>query len=281
MPEIAYVNGKFLPLDQATVSVEDRGFQFADSVYEVLRTYGGKPFAPDEHLARLFRSLDAIELRHGFTADGLKSVIHEAVHRAAFDEAVIYLQITRGNAPRHRGGRPGTPPTIVLTVRRLEPMAADRRQAGMAVITVPDDRWAHCDIKSVALLANVLAYHRARAAGADDSVFVGADGTVAETTAGNIFLITAGQLRTPPKGPRILAGVTRDKVLAAARGAGIPCAEEPIRREELPSAAELFITSTTAEVVAVTAVDGQKIGGGQCGPLTCRVYEEFQRFVRT
>lgn len=279
MPAIAYVNGKFLPLDQATVNVEDRGLQFADSVYEVLRTYGGSPFALDEHLARLFRSLDALDLRHGFTPDGLKSLIREAVHRAAFDEAVIYLQITRGVATRHRGARPGLTPTIILTVHRLEPIPDERRLAGISVITVPDDRWAHCDIKTVALLANVLAYHAARAAGADDAVFVSGEGAVTETTAGNIFIITTGRLRTPPKGPRILAGVTRDRIVEAAGAAGVPCAEEPIDRADLVAADEVFLTSTTAEVIPVTRIDGQPVGGGRCGPVTRRVYAEFRARV--
>ncbi len=274
MPAIAYLNGEFMPLERATVHVEDRGFQFADSVYEVLRTYGGQPFAVADHLARLFRSLDAIQLQHKFTPDGLKEIVQEAVRRAAFDEAVVYLQITRGGAPRHRGAKPGLTPTIVLTVRRLEPIPDERRHAGVSVITVPDDRWARCDIKSVGLLSNVLAYHAAHAAGADDAVYISADGFVEESTAGNVFIFTAGKLRTPPQGPRILSGVTRDKVVTS-----FPCAEEPIRKDELLAAEEIFLTSTTAEIVPVTKVDGRQIGDGQFGPLSRRVYAAFRKSV--
>jgi D-alanine transaminase len=271
VPEIAYVNGEFLPLDRATVHVEDRGFQFADAVYEVVRTYHGKPFAPDDHLTRLLRSLEAIHLKHHFTAEQLKSVIDDAVGRAAFPEAIVYLQITRGHAPRHRGFPVASKPTLVLTVRQLE-SSAHLREKGVAVITIPDIRWARCDIKSVALLANVLAYNTARQAGAHDAIFVEADGTINEATAGNVFVATQGSLRTPPKGPRILPGVTRDKILQAAHAA-----EQRITREELLSADEVFLTSTTSEVVPVVSVDSQKIGSGKPGPVAARVFEQFMK----
>jgi D-alanine transaminase len=273
VPEIAYVNGKFLPLDQAVVHVEDRGFQFADAVYEVVRTYGGQPFAVDEHIRRLFHSLDAVQIRHELTVPQLAGLIHEAVQRAGFPEALVYLQISRGQARRHRGFPAAANPTLVLTVRELE-SSAKLRATGVRVITVPDTRWGRCDIKSVALLPNVLAYNLARQAGAHDAIFVEADGTVNEATAGNIFVVTGDVLRTPPKGPRILSGVTRDKLLLAA-GAGV--AEERIQKAELYSAREIFLSSTTAEVVPVIAVDGKTIGTGTPGPVAQRVFEGFTR----
>lgn len=271
MPEIAYVNGEFLPLERAFVHVEDRGFQFADAVYEVVRTYGGRPFAVEEHLDRLFRSLTAVDIRHDFTTKQLAGVIHEAIQRASFPEAIVYLQISRGQARRHRGFPADATPTLVLTVRALE-SSAKLRETGVRVITVPDTRWSRCDIKSVALLANVLAYNAARQAGAHDAIFVESDGSVNEATAGNIFVVTNGVLRTPPKGPRILPGVTRDKLL---RVAGVPVAEERIQLDELFSASEIFLSSTTAEVVPVIAVDGKTIGAGTPGPVGARVYEAF------
>jgi D-alanine transaminase len=282
VPEIAYVNGEFLPLERATVRVEDRGFQFADGVYEVVRTYGGKPFATDEHLARLFRSLDAIEIRIRLSAEQLKSIIHEGIQRSGFAEAIIYLQITRGCAPRHRGMPKDAEPTIVMTVRELGAAATKLREKGIAVITLPEFRWARCDIKSIALLPSVLAYQTAKKAGADDAIFVEDDGTVNEATAGNMFVITRGRLRTPPKSLRILPGVTRDKLLEAARAAGIETAEERITKAELYAADEIFLTSTTAEVVPVIAVDGKQIGAGKPGPVSARIYEQFVRmFLRT
>ena len=181
MPEIAYVNGEFLPLERATVRVEDRGFQFADGVYEVVRTYGGKPFATDEHLARLSRSLEALELKNPLAVEQWKSIIDEGIQRSGFAEAIVYLQITRGCAPRHRGIPKDVEPTIVMTVRQLGPPATKVRETGIAVITVPEFRWGRGDIKSIALLPSVLAYQMAKKAGANDAIFVGDDDVVNES----------------------------------------------------------------------------------------------------
>jgi D-alanine transaminase len=281
VPEIAYVNGEFLPLERATVRVEDRGFQFADGVYEVVRTYGGKPFATDEHLARLFRSLTAIELKVSLTTEQLNSIIQEGVQRSSFAEAVVYLQITRGCAPRHRGMPKDAKPTIVMTVRELPVHATKLPANGMVVITLPEFRWARCDVKSIALLPSVLAYQAAKKAGASDAIFVQEDETVNEATAGNVFLVRQGRLRTPPKSTHILAGVTRDKLLEAARAAGIETAEERITRSDLYAAEEIFLTSTTSEVAPVVAVDGKQIGTGKPGPVSAKIYEQFTRmFIR-
>ena len=277
MPEIAYVNGEFLPLEHAVVHVEDRGYQFADAVYEFLRTYGGQPFAISEHLQRLFGSLDAIGLKHSFTAPQLDGIIREAIRRAAFPEAMVYLQISRGQAKRHRGIPANYAPTLVLTVRPLA-STAHLCQAGVKLITVPDQRWARCDIKTVGLLANVLAYQAAQQAGASDAIFCDADGTVQEATAGNIFIVTAaGQLVTPAKSHRLLAGVTRDKLLQAATAAGISTAERRLTRPELLAATEVILTSSTAEAVPVIAVDGHPIGSGTPGPVAARIYQQFIR----
>ena len=281
MPEIAYVNGEFLPLERAMVHVEDRGFQFADGIYEVVRTYGGKAFATDEHVARLFRSLEAIELKAPLTAEDLKSVIQEGIQRSGFAEAIVYLQITRGRAPRHRGMPKDAKPTMVMTVRELPAPATKLRENGIAVITLPEFRWARCDIKSIALLPSVLAYHAAKTAGANDAIFVDEDDTVNEATAGNVFVVAQGRLRTPPKSMHILSGVTRDKLLLASGKAGIETIEERITKSELYAADEIFLTSTTAEVVPVVTVDGKQIGNGKPGPVSARIFEAFARmFIR-
>ncbi len=174
---------------------------------------------------------------------------------------------------------PGLTPTIVITVRELEPAPATLAETGVALETVADLRWARCDIKSVALLPNVLAFELARRHGADDALFVGADGALAESTAGNIFLITNGVLRTPPKTPRLLAGVTRDAVIAAARDDGLDCREEPVHRTDLATAQEIFLTSTTSQVVPVTTIDRAPVADGKTGPITARVYQAFRRFL--
>ena len=274
MPDIAYVNGKFLPLAEATVPVEDRGYQFADAVYEALRTYGGRVFAVEEHLERLWRSLDAIQLQPDFTRAALREVIEEAVRRAEFPESFVYLQVSRGVAKRHRGVPAGVKPTVVVTVRAL-PDTTGARERGITCITVPDQRWGRCDIKSVALLANVLAYQAARQAGADDAIFVEADGTLNETTAGNVFLVVGGTLVTPALGPKLLGGITREKLLLAATAAGIPTAERRVTTEDLWAASEVFVSSTTAEVVPVRAVDGRPVGAGRPGPVAAQLYAKF------
>lgn len=275
MPEIAYVNGEFMPLEQAVVHIEDRGFQFADSVYEVIRTYGGRPFAVEQHLARLEWSANEIELRPPCSRQRLTELIEEAVRRAQFPESVIYLQITRGRARRHRGFPAQIEPTLVLTVREGHAPPSQVPQDGVAVITVPDNRWGRCDIKSVALLANVLAYRAAQKAGAHDAIFTGLDGTISEATAGNVFIVHAGELRTPPRGRNVLSGVTRDHILQAAKAIGVSCRETPVTREELTGADEVFLTSTNIEAMPVGSVDGHKIGNGKAGPLTERVYGQF------
>jgi D-alanine transaminase len=281
VPEIAYVNGEFLPLERATVRVQDRGFQFADGVYEAVRTYDGKPFALDAHFTRLFRSLEAIELKVSLTSEQLKSIIEEGIRRAGFAEALVYLQITRGYAPRHRGMPKDATPTIVMTVRELPPPAMKLPANGLAVITLPEFRWARCDIKSIALLPSVLAYQAAKKAGANDAIFVQEDDTVNEATAGNVFVVSRGRLHTPPKSTHILPGVTRDKLLEAARAAGIEAVEERIAKSDLYAADEVFLTSTTSEVTPVVTVDGKQIGTGKPGPVSAKIYEQFARmFIR-
>ncbi len=271
MSEIAYVNGQFMPLAEACVPVEDRGCQFADAVYEVIRTYRGAPFALDEHLARLARSLAAIDLTPRHSADQLKSLIHEIIRRAAFPETMVYLQISRGVAKRHRGFPDRYEPVLVITAREL-PDSRHLREHGITVITVPDNRWGRCDIKSIGLLANVLAYQAAKRAGANDAIFTELDGALNEATAANVFIIQRGQLLTPPEGPKLLTGITRTKLLEAARAAGIPVAERRITKADLLAADEAFLSSTTAEVVPILAVDGQKIS---TGALSRRIYEQF------
>lgn len=277
MPEIACINGTFLPLAEAKVPVEDRGYQFADAVYEVIRTYRGRPFALDEHLARLFRSLSAIQLDARRTPDELKSLIHELIARAGFSETLVYLQISRGVAKRHRGFPTHSEPTLVMTARAM-PDTRAVCERGVRVVTLPDNRWGRCDIKSVALLANVLAYQAAREAGADDAIFIGPDDVVYEATAANVFVVRGGELLTPPEGPKILSGITRAKILEVARGIGLPASERRITKSDLLEAEEAFLSSTTAEVVPIRAVDGRPLGGGAVGAL---LYEQFLRKVAT
>lgn len=267
MPDIACVNGRFGPLADAVVSVEDRGFQFGDGVYEVIRTYRGRPFAVDEHLARLERSAQALQLSLGPSKAQWVALIEEGLRLSGLPETKIYLQMTRGQAPRDHPFPLPLPPTTVLTFRELRPLDVSIRQAGVQAILLEDIRWGRCDIKSVNLLANVLARQQAKEAGAFEAILL-RDGEVTEGSVSNVMVVRNGTIQTAPEGPRILSGVTRAKVLELAKQEGIPVAETVVRREDLLGASEVFLTGTTVEVLPVVRVDGRAIGPAAPGPIT-------------
>ncbi|MGZ9189731.1 MAG: D-amino-acid transaminase [Nitrospira sp.] len=267
MPDIAYVNGRFGPLADAVVSVEDRGFQFGDGVYEVIRTYRGQPFSIEAHLARLERSAKALQLPFGRTRAQWTSLIHEGLRLSRFPETKIYLQITRGQAPRDHPFPLDLAPTTVLTFRELRPFEPSVRNAGVQAMTVEDIRWGRCDIKSVNLLANVLARQRAKEAGAFEAILV-RGGMVTEGSVSNVVVVRNGALQTAPEGNRILSGVTRAIVLELAKKDGLPVSEAFVSREDMLTASEVFLTGTTVEVLSVVGVDGQAIGDGTPGTVS-------------
>ena len=267
MPDIACVNGRFGPLAEAVVSIEDRGFQFGDGVYEVIRTYRGKPFALDEHFSRLERSAQALHLSLGHTKDQWIALVQEGLRLSRFPETKIYLQVTRGQAPRDHPFPVSIAPTTVLTFRELHPLDASIRNAGVRAITLDDIRWGRCDIKSVNLLANVLARQRAKEAGVFEAILV-RDGLVTEGSVSNVMVVRNGVIETAPEGPRILSGVTRAIVLELARKEGLPVVETFVGREDLMAASEVFLTGTTVEVLPVVHIDGQAIGAGVPGRLS-------------
>ncbi len=267
MPDIAYVNGRFGPLADAVVNIEDRGFQFGDGVYEVMRTYRGQPFSVEAHLTRLERSAQALQLSTGHTAAQWTSLIHEGLRLSRFPETKIYLQITRGRAPRDHPFPIDLAPTTVLTFRELHPLEASVRNAGVQAITIDDIRWGRCDIKSVNLLANVLARQRAKEAGVFEAILI-REGMVTEGSVSNVVVVRNGVIQTAPEGHRILSGVTRAIVLELARKEGLPVSEAFVSREELLAASEVFLTGTTVEVLSVVRVDGQVIGDGAPGAVS-------------
>jgi D-alanine transaminase len=274
MPDIACLNGAFGPLDEARVPVEDRGYLFGDGVYEVIRTYGGAPFLLDAHLDRLFRSMGEISIAPDWDRDTLAGRIYEALRRAGHPEAKVYVQVTRGVAPREHAF-PRVPPTTLVTVTAIHPLSEAQRTGGVSVITTPDIRWGRCDIKSLNLLPNVMARQAAAEAGAFEAVFVSSDGTVQEGAGSNVLAVIDGTLVTPPLGPRILAGVSRAHLLDLAAREGIPVAERPLSAAALRSADEVLLTGTTIEVVGVVRVDGRVVGDGAPGPVTRRLAERF------
>ena len=276
MPEIAYVNGAFMPLDQATVPVEDRGFQFSDGVYEVVATYGGVLYALEPHLRRLERSLRELRIPLDVRAYGFGSVIAEGIRRSGFAEAMVYIQVTRGVAPRHHEfPTPAPRPTVVMTVKELRRLPGSMYAAGVRVISYPDLRWKRCDIKSVGLLANVLAKQAAIEADCFEALLVNDAGLVTEGSSTSAFCVREGGLWTAPLGPRILPSITREALLEAARAEGMAVREEHVSLEQMRSADEVFLAGTTTEAMGVVDIDGQPVGDGRPGPITRRLRAAF------
>ena len=277
MPPIAYVNGTFSPLADAVVSVEDRGFQLGDGIYDVLRTHKGRLHAVEEHMRRLFRSLEAIEIKPPFTAAGLEQTMREAVKRAGFGESMVYLQVTRGATKRAKEFPKDTPPTVVLTVRELPVVDPAVRARGVAILTAEDIRWQRCDIKTICLLPNVLTSQRARAAGCFEALFVEKDGTVNECVSANIFMVKGGTVVTPPLSTRILSGITREEVVPLARKNGVPMEERRMTLDELLAADEVFLTSTTAEILPIVKVNNRCIASGKPGPVATHLHGLYRK----
>jgi len=278
MPDIGFVNGRFLPLEDAAVSVEDRGFQFGDGVYEVIRTYHGRPFQLEAHLLRLERSARAIDLPVPWGVPQWITYVQDGIARGGYPESKVYLQLTRGVAPRDHAFPDSVNPTAVMTVREMKPMDPVKLASGVAVMTMDDWRWGRCDIKSVNLLPNVLARQKAKQAGAFEALFI-RNGRVTEGAVSNVMVVREGRVVTAPEGEWILSGVTRTLVLELARKEGLPVEERFVTRDELLCADEVFLTSTTIEVLPVIRVDGKPVRNGKPGPVTLTLQAAFRRFA--
>ena len=274
MSRTAYLNGRFVPHGQASVHVEDRGFQLADGVYEVWAVLDGRLSDAEGHFVRLERSLDELRIRRPMGRSALLAVLREAVRRNRVRHGLVYLQVTRGTAPRDHAFPPAaTPPTVVVSARTLPLEALDARaSAGVAVITVPETRWARCDIKTVGLLPNALAKQAAREAGAVEAWFVDDLGLVTEGASTNAWIVDAdGLLRTRDTNANILRGVTRNTLIGLARSEGLEVAERPFTVDEAKAAREAFLTSASAFVTPIVRIDGAPVGEGQPGPVTRRL----------
>jgi D-alanine transaminase len=266
MARIAYVNGRYRPLQSAAVAAEDRGYQFADGVYEVMKVLGGRLCDLDRHLDRLQRSLAAIEIAPPMPRRALVSVIEETLRRNRLRSALVYLQITRGIAPRNHVFPKRARPSLVVTVRRPAFPGEREREEGVGVITLPDLRWGRCDIKSISLLPNVLARQSAAAAGCREAWLIDREGMVTEGSASNAYIVDgAGRLITHPLGERILGGITRSVVLELAREEGIEVVEQPFSLDEALRAREAALSSTSSWLLPVTAIDGRTVSNGMPG----------------
>jgi len=274
-----YLNGEFLAPDQARVSVFDRGFVFGDGVYEVIPVFGGRLFRLPQHLARLDSSLREIRLANPLVGAEWQKIFERLVDIQGGGDLSIYLEVTRGAAPRDHAFPAKVTPTVFAYATPLKYPPKEQVEQGISAITAPDIRWLRCDIKAITLLPNALLRQRAIEAGAAETILV-RDGLMTEGAASNIFVVRNGRALTPPKGPFILPGVTRDLVLELAQAHGVPCAEAAVTEAELRSADEIWMTSSTKEVLAVTRLDGKPVGGGRPGPLHTRLLALYRDYKR-
>jgi D-alanine transaminase len=247
-------------------------------VYEVIRLYDGRPFTLREHLERLERSAAGIRMTLPMSVAALAGEVQQFVPRTKVHDGMVYMQATRGCAARNHIFPKSCKPTVLFYVRHLAPLDAPGEGEGAALLTVQDERWKKCWIKSIALLANVLAKNDAVDAGADEAVFV-EDGVVSECSASNLFVVRGGKVFTHPVGPKVLPGITRTVLQQIAKQAGVEWVERPVRFDEAVAADEVFITSTTREISWVGKWDGKTVGGGKCGPVTLRLHQALRERV--
>lgn len=278
MPELAYLNGDIMPIEEARVPIEDRGYQFSDAVYEYLASYKGRLFAVEEHLDRLERSLQALRFPP-VPRELVRGAIMETFTQAGIERAGVYLQISRGVAPRNHAFPSPAHPQIVITVRHSPETPPEYLLNGIRSITVNDIRWGRCDIKTVQLLPNVLAKQQALEAGVQDAIFLDREGIVREATASNVFIRCKDHLETHPLTPHILPGITRTVLIDICRSLGIEVREQFFNHQALLHADEVFLTGTVAEVLSVIEIDGHTIGTGRPGDMTRRLREHLERRV--
>jgi D-alanine transaminase len=269
-----YLNGEFLPLAEAKISVLDRGFIYGDGVYEVVPVYGRKPFRMSQHLKRLQYSLDGIRLANPH-ADRWERLIADLIARQPFDDQAVYLQVTRGVAKRDHAFPQGVAPTVFMMSNPLVLPTPEQVERGVAVVTAQDNRWLRCDLKTTSLLGNVLMRQHAVDHGAVETVMF-RDGHLTEASASNVLVVRDGVIVAPPKDNLILPGITYDATLDIAHDIGAPLEVRAVTHAEAMGAQEMWLSSSTKEVLAVTTVDGRRFGDGAPGPVFRRVWAAFQ-----
>ena len=267
MSDVLYFNGRFTTTDERVVGVEDRGFQFGDAVYEVFKFLGKRPVFLAEHHRRMERGLRDIDIASPWDLARFAAVVRELLERTAFDDGIVYVQVTRGEAARAHFYAEGMTPTVVAYSRSFKFPDAAAKERGIAVITTPDLRWKQCQVKSTNLLPNAMAKKKAQRAGATEAVFVG-DGIVREGASSSFFVVRDGRVITHPLDEHILPGVVRDQTIGLALAAKIRVDERPLRDDELFDLEEAFITSTTMGVMPVVEIDGRIIGNSRRGEIT-------------
>lgn len=278
MPDVLYFNGRFTTTDERVLTVEDRGFQFADSVYEVYKFIGKRPIFLLDHFARMQRGLEEIEIRCPWDEASFGEMSRELLDRTSFDDGIVYIQVTRGEAPRAHFWPENVAPTAVAYSRSFKFPDAARKELGIKVITTRDLRWSACHVKSTNLLGNAMAKKEAQRGGADEAILLADDDrTVREGASSSFFAVRAGRIVTHPLDEHILPGVVRDRVIGLALAAKIRVDERPLREAELFDLDEAFITSTTQGVMPVTEIDSRVIGNSRRGEITTEVQRLFDR----
>lgn len=275
-----YLNGALLPLEAAQISVMDRGFLFGDGVYEVIPVYDRQPFRLYEHLARLQESLDGIRLANPHSSAEWENLIAQIIASAEWQDQGVYLQVTRGAGPRDHPFPKIVQPTVFILPMLLSPPSAESVEHGVSAITATDNRWLRCNLKVTSLLPNVLLRQLSVDSDCAETVLI-RDGQLIEGSASSVFIVQSGVLLAPPKSNLMLPGITYDVVLELAQAEGLQYAIRPISEAELRLADEIWITSSTKEVMAVTRLDGQPVGTGQPGPLFRRMHAHYQTFKHT
>jgi D-alanine transaminase len=273
----AYLNGHFLPLAEAKVPVLDRGFLFGDGVYELVPVYSNKPFRLDDHLRRLQASLDGIRLANPHRIDEWRELILRLIALQDFPDQSLYIQVTRGVAPRDHAFPKGVAPTVFMFAQPLVTATAEQKAAGVCAVTAVDNRWLRCNIKAISLLANILLRQQAIDVECAETVML-RDGFLTEGAASNIFVVKDGVLLAPPPSNLMLTGITYDVVLELAAANGIPHEVRAIPEAEVRNADELWMTSSTREIMAIVTLDGAPVGAGVPGPLAQRMDGLYQTF---
>jgi len=280
MSDIIYLNGEFMPLEDARIPVLDRGFIFGDGVYEVIPVYSRRPFRLREHLRRLQNSLDGIRLANPLGDAEWTRLIGEIIAKNAGEDQSVYLQVTRGVARRDHAFPQAAKQTVFMMTGPLVTPAAELVQKGVPAITANDFRWLKCDVKSVSLLGNCLLRQEAVDAGAVETILF-RDGYLTEASASNVFVVSKGTVLAPPKNHLVLPGITYDVVLELIAGNDVPCSVREVSEKEVRKADEIWVTSSTKEVLAVTQLDGKPVGTGQPGQVFKRVHALYQEFKRS
>ena len=270
MPDVLWFNGRLTTTDERLLGVEDRGFQFGDAVYEVFKFLGKRPVFLIDHFRRLQRGLQAIEIPSPWSESEFAAMTDTLLEKTTFGEGIVYIQVSRGEAERAHFYKDDMKPTALAYTRKFKFPDAAKKNRGIRVITTSDQRWLHCDVKSVNLLANALAKKKAQRAGADEALLL-ADGFVREGASSSFFAVRGGRLITHQLDEHILPGVVRDRTISLALAAKIRVDERPLREHELFDMEEAFITSTTQGVMPVTEIDERVIGNSRCGEITSKL----------